>query len=154
MSKRTSDETPSNQLLLDEAPLFAGLEGYVIQKHDKPQPNKPVKTKVPKEKKSVGKKVEKVSSKAASQTASNATTPKKSARKTVSPRPAPLDPDAILLSIREICHLLKISRATLVRMDNAGKVPGKMKLGGSIRFHRATVESWLESMITHTDTPF
>jgi excisionase family DNA binding protein len=50
----------------------------------------------------------------------------------------------------EMCSLLKISRATLIRMDNSGKLPGRIKLGGSVRFHRETVETWLQSLITHT----
>lgn len=151
MPKRTSHEAPANQMLLDEAPLFAGLEGYVIQKHEKPQPEKPKKVKTVPAAKAEVKKAVKSKPKAP---APAAAAPEKTAKKTAAARPAPLDPDAILLSIREMCHLLKISRATLVRMDNAGKIPGKMKLGGSIRFHRATIESWLEGMISHANTPF
>ena len=59
----------------------------------------------------------------------------------------PLDPNAILLSVTEMCTLLKISRATLVRMDKSGKLPGRIKMGGSVRFHRETVETWLQSLI-------
>jgi excisionase family DNA binding protein len=47
-----------------------------------------------------------------------------------------------------MCTLLRISRATLVRLDKGGKVPGRIKLGGSVRFHRETVESWLKGLIT------
>ncbi|HEY4745090.1 MAG TPA: helix-turn-helix domain-containing protein, partial [Desulfuromonadaceae bacterium] len=57
-------------------------------------------------------------------------------------------PNAILLSVAEMCSLLRISRATLIRMDKAGKLPGRIKLGGSVRFHRETVEAWLKELIT------
>lgn len=56
----------------------------------------------------------------------------------------------LLLSVPEMCALLGVSRATLVRMDNAGKIPGRIKLGGSVRYHRAIVESWLLEMAQST----
>lgn len=49
----------------------------------------------------------------------------------------------LLLSVADMCELLGVSRATLVRMDSGGKIPGRMKLGGSVRYHRAVVENWL-----------
>jgi predicted DNA-binding transcriptional regulator AlpA len=32
-------------------------------------------------------------------------------------------------------------------MDKAGKLPGRIKLGGSVRFHRETIEAWLKNLI-------
>ncbi len=60
-----------------------------------------------------------------------------------------IKPD-LLLSVPEMCALLGVSRATLVRMDNGGKIPGRIKLGGSVRYHRAIVESWLLEMAQTT----
>lgn len=122
--------------IMDDAPLFAGLEDYIQIKTVKKKevPPKAGKTK---EKKNI------VTKKAKPKT-SDKPVPKRA------PKPQksqPLDPNAILLSVAEMCKLLKISRATLVRMDKAGKLPGRMKLGGSVRFHRQTVETWLQSLI-------
>ena len=113
---------------MDDAPLFAGLDDFVIKRVETVKVAPPKKEK----KKSVPR-----------------TKPATAAlpRPKVQKKTEPPDPDAILLSVAEMCRLLKISRATLVRMDNSGKLPGRIKLGGSVRFHRATVESWLQSLI-------
>lgn len=121
---------------MDDAPLFAGLDDFVL-KHAVREEAETAQAVQPKERK---------------------------ARKTeqaiaVDPPPRPVakvhktastETGAVLLSVTEICALLKISRATLVRMDKAGKLPGRIKLGGSVRFHRETIETWLQSLIaTH-----
>lgn len=126
---------------MEDAPLFAGLDDYIqVKSVKKDETAKAVKTK--EKKKIVTEKPQK--------TAIEKTKPKKTqAVKKVQP----LEPDAILLSVAEMCKLLKISRATLVRMDNAGKLPGRMKLGGSVRFHRQTVETWLQSLIPPAPSP-
>ena len=54
--------------------------------------------------------------------------------------PAPLSKDdALVLNVSEVCALLKISRRTLERSN----VPGKVKIGGSVRYHRETIEKWI-----------
>jgi len=123
--------------LMDDAPLFAGLEGFVL--------SHAVKTK-PESRPPAAPKPEKA-----------ARTRRKIPAKPAGPQPARAtkthaatasDSAAVLLTVAEMCRLLSISRATLVRMDNAGKLPGRIKLGGSVRFHRATVEDWLQSLIS------
>jgi excisionase family DNA binding protein len=131
----------------DDAPLFAGLAGFVIQQQEKPAVEKPRKAVV----KKVSRKNDVVKAITTTSKKEVVSKPVKTSRQA---KPSGIDADAILLSIREMCTLLKISRATLVRMDNAGKIPGRMKLGGSVRFHRATVVAWLESMISPANTPF
>lgn len=62
--------------------------------------------------------------------------------------PAPDDIPAgntLLLTVADLCALLQISRSTLFRMEKAGKVPGRLSLGGQVRYHRETVEAWLRS---------
>lgn len=147
MKPATEVSKQRNRTMEEDAPLFAGLTGFVIQQQDKPVVQKPEKT--------VAKKVNRKKDvvKATTSTSKNEAV-SKPAKPSRQAKPSSIDADAILLSIREMCTLLKISRATLVRMDNAGKIPGRMKLGGSVRFHRATVVAWLESMISPADTPF
>lgn len=134
--KKTAKPGPVN--ILDDAPLFAGLDDYVqVQKEKKGEPKAGKTEQEGKKKKGAARQTKRTTAD---------TRPKQrpaKAQKNESP-----DPNAILLSVAEMCTLLKISRATLIRMDNSGKLPGRIKLGGSVRFHRETVENWLQSLIT------
>lgn len=57
-------------------------------------------------------------------------------------------PPAILLTVSQVCELLGgISRSTLVRMEKTGKIPGRVQLGGSVRYHREVIEEWVRSLI-------
>lgn len=61
-----------------------------------------------------------------------------------SPAFAPLDAlrdeSALVLTVADVCALLKISRRTLERSN----VPGKLKIGGSVRYHKVVLEQWLK----------
>ena len=73
------------------------------------------------------------------------------------PVPDPLPPvqaepvlsvSAILLTVNQVCDLLGgISRSTLVRMEKTGKIPGRVQLGGSVRYHREIIEEWVRSLV-------
>ena len=66
--------------------------------------------------------------------------------KPVQVEPSPVAP-AILLTVSQVCELLGgISRSTLVRMEKTGKIPGRVQLGGSVRYHLETVEKWVRSL--------
>lgn len=53
--------------------------------------------------------------------------------------------DSLLLTVPQVCDLLGgISRSTLVRMEKSGKIPGRVQLGGSVRYHRETIAAWLK----------
>lgn len=63
----------------------------------------------------------------------------------VEPSPAAL---SILLTVSQVCDLLGgISRSTLVRMEKTGKIPGRVQLGGSVRYHREIIEEWVKSLV-------
>lgn len=131
-------KTTGISTLMDEAPLFAGLDDFVLIKTEKkkaePKKKAPSKEKAAKPQKRPA-------------TAAKALPKKQLKAATLQPPP---DPNALLLSVAEMCRLLKISRATLIRMDKSGKIPGRIKLGGSVRFHRETVEAWLKDLISPT----
>lgn len=55
--------------------------------------------------------------------------------------------NTLLLTVADLCALLQISWTTLFRMEKAGKVPGRLSLGGQVRYHRETVETWLRSQL-------
>lgn len=126
--------------MMEEAPLFAGLDGFMLRPAEK-------------EKKDTKPKVAKGARKGSDTKKEKTTAPNTSTAKKPRETPAGKATD-VLLSVKEMCGLLKVSRATLVRMDKSGQLPGRIKLGGSVRFHRETVESWLHSLITpHTTLP-
>src|SRR5436853_1324986 len=49
-----------------------------------------------------------------------------------------------VLTIREVADLLKINEKTVYKLAAASKIPG-MKVGGSWRFDRATITSWIRT---------
>lgn len=123
--------------IMDEAPLFAGLDDFVLSQVVKKEADAPRVKKAPRKKR------------VTAQQAEQTTVAEPQPRPTPKNRRAPhSESAAVLLSVAEMCTLLKISRATLVRMDKAGRIPGRIKLGGSVRFHRETVEAWLQSLIS------
>ena len=128
--------------MMDDAPLFAGLDNFVL-----PQAvTKPAKTPPVGKAKEKKKKIKRPSQ----EVKSTILQPKSTLK---AHQTQPLDQHAVVLTVAETCTLLKISRATLIRMDNSGKLPGKIKLGGSVRFHRETIETWLRSLISSHPTP-
>jgi excisionase family DNA binding protein len=136
MPKTTGTKTAASTIM-DDAPLFAGLEGFVQIKVEEKKAEQPKKAVPPKVKS------------AKRQTRPAAAGEAQPQKQPKAPRPQqPSDPNSILLSVAEMCILLRISRATLIRMDKSGKIPGRIKLGGSVRFHRETVEAWLKNLIT------
>lgn len=56
--------------------------------------------------------------------------------------PAPSSPP-LLLSVAQLCTMLNVSRSTIVRMQQSGSLPGQIKLGRSVRYHREEIENWL-----------
>lgn len=55
--------------------------------------------------------------------------------------------DALLLTVSDLCGLLKISRTTLFRLEKSGQIPGRVSVCGQVRYHRETVEAWLRSLV-------
>jgi excisionase family DNA binding protein len=51
--------------------------------------------------------------------------------------------EAVLLRPAEAAELLSMSRSRLYGMAQAGELPGVVRLGGSVRIHRPTLEAWL-----------
>jgi predicted DNA-binding transcriptional regulator AlpA len=68
-----------------------------------------------------------------------------------SPSPPPLRKklDPVVLTQQDLCDLLKISRTTLYRMEKDFFIPGRVVLGGSVRYYRDQVFSWVESGCPH-----
>jgi len=47
------------------------------------------------------------------------------------------------MTIEQLCSYLQLSRSTLYKLAQDGKVPGQ-KVGKHWRFHRATIDNWLK----------
>ena len=52
--------------------------------------------------------------------------------------------DPWLLSVAQVCRLLNLSRSTVDRMARRGELPGRMKLGGQVRYDAGTLRTWLD----------
>lgn len=133
----STGNTAGKSSMMDDAPLFAGLADFVLVQTTKKEKKIPAAGQVSEKKKTVSRRP-----------ADPVTRTEPLPQRTPKPiKSTALDPNALLLSVIEICTLLKISRATLVRMDKAGKIPGRIKLGGSVRFHRETIDNWIQGMV-------
>lgn len=49
-----------------------------------------------------------------------------------------------ILTLDEVADYLKLAKKTAYRLSAEGKLPG-FKVGGSWRFKRVDIESWIES---------
>lgn len=138
-TKSTDKKTGKTAIgnIMDDAPLFAGLDDYIL--------NQTVRMKAETTKAGQTKEKKKAATPPKKQVTTGHTTPRNAPKVQ---KESATQPGTILLSVVEMCALLRISRATLVRMDKSGHLPGRIKLGGSVRFHRETVETWLQSLIT------
>jgi excisionase family DNA binding protein len=144
-AQKTINTKNTTSNIMDNAPLFAGLEDFVLIQAERKEAKAPPVAKQKEKKSTVKKKINK--------TKKTNTAASRSQPATKVPKPVSIDPDAVLLSVAETCSLLKISRATLIRMDKSGLLPGRIKMGGSVRFHRETVVNWLQSLISTHPAP-
>jgi excisionase family DNA binding protein len=51
--------------------------------------------------------------------------------------------EQLLLRPSELVALLGLSRSRIYSLAQAGELPGVVRLGGSVRVHRPTLEVWL-----------
>ena len=54
-------------------------------------------------------------------------------------------PDRVLMDVGELSRMLDVSTRTLWRLLSAGQLVEPIKLGGSTRWRRSDVESWIEA---------
>ncbi len=54
---------------------------------------------------------------------------------------------SILLTVADLCQLLNLSRSSIARMERAGSLPGRVMVGGSVRYHRETIENWIRGKV-------
>jgi excisionase family DNA binding protein len=64
--------------------------------------------------------------------------------------PSPKDPrhtrrKSLLLRVLQAAEFLGVSRATFYRLDRSGLVPAPIRLGGSRRWHREHLRSWMDA---------
>jgi excisionase family DNA binding protein len=53
------------------------------------------------------------------------------------------DDEPALITPRELAHLLSVSVRTLWRLRSTGRLPAEIRLGGSVRWHRADALAWI-----------
>ena len=65
-------------------------------------------------------------------------------------RPAPIDP---LLTIDELCDLLKVEPKTIYQLTYRGKIP-HYKITNRLRFRQSEIISWIEEQRVTKTMPF
>jgi excisionase family DNA binding protein len=65
-------------------------------------------------------------------------------------RPAPIDP---LLTIDELCDLLKVEPTTIYQLTYRGKIP-HYKITNRLRFRQSEILSWIEEQRVTKTLPF
>jgi excisionase family DNA binding protein len=62
----------------------------------------------------------------------------------MSNQPTPPQPE--LLSVNDLAHLLGVSPRTVWSMRYKGSLPAPFKLGGLLRWRRATILEWIREL--------
>jgi prophage regulatory protein len=52
---------------------------------------------------------------------------------------------ARMLDVAAVARMLGVSSRHVYRMADAGQMPRPVKLGGSVRWDRRTIETWIDS---------
>lgn len=55
-----------------------------------------------------------------------------------------------VLTLDELAEYLQLSKSTLYKIAQAGKLPGQ-KIGKRWRFHKAAIDKWLKGRPEHLD---
>ncbi|MHC6803788.1 methylation-associated defense system helix-turn-helix domain-containing protein MAD1 [Vibrio antiquarius] len=55
-----------------------------------------------------------------------------------------------ILTLKEVAAYLKLAEKTAYRLASEGKLPG-FKVGGSWRFKREDLDTWIDTQIQQTD---
>lgn len=55
--------------------------------------------------------------------------------------------EPLLLTIGDVSVLLNVSRSTLLRLEKSGGLPGRVKIGGQVRYHREIIEKWILAQV-------
>lgn len=58
--------------------------------------------------------------------------------------------DALLIRPADAAALLSCSRSRIYELAQRGELPGVVRLGGSVRIHRPTLEAWLADQAAST----
>ena len=54
-------------------------------------------------------------------------------------------PDEPLLTVTELAAWLRKDRVTVYKSAKRGLIPGRIKLGGSVRFKESAIREWIEN---------
>ena len=56
----------------------------------------------------------------------------------------PASPVPALLDVQTAAEMLGCSPRHIYRLSDVGKMPGPVRLGGLVRWNRASIESWID----------
>jgi predicted DNA-binding transcriptional regulator AlpA len=52
--------------------------------------------------------------------------------------------EAITYDGRDLASMLKLCDKTIARLSQAGLIPGRIRIGGSVRYSRRLIDRWIE----------
>lgn len=55
------------------------------------------------------------------------------------------DAPLLLLTFRQVCETLSVSRGTVYNLRRRGEFPEPIHVGAQLRWRRSTVEAWLDA---------
>lgn len=59
--------------------------------------------------------------------------------------PAPRNPiQSVTYDVKDLACLLKLSERTIWRLSDGGVIPGKIRIGKSVRWSKRVVDRWFE----------
>jgi excisionase family DNA binding protein len=51
-----------------------------------------------------------------------------------------------LLTVRDLAAMLQVGTRTIYNLSAAGKLPAPLKIGGSVRWERVVIDTWLAGL--------
>jgi excisionase family DNA binding protein len=49
-----------------------------------------------------------------------------------------------LLTVEELADLMRLKLGTVYKLSREGSIPGRVKLGGAVRFRESAIKRWIE----------
>jgi excisionase family DNA binding protein len=56
--------------------------------------------------------------------------------------------ESLFYTAEEMCKVLGLSRATLDRMTKRKAIPGKVKMGQAVKYHKSTIHRWINEQVS------
>ncbi|QNN24028.1 helix-turn-helix domain-containing protein [Planctomycetales bacterium ZRK34] len=66
----------------------------------------------------------------------------------VQPAPVVQAVESRFYGVVELAQVLGVSRSTVDRLARQGRIPGRLKVGGQVRYFKPVVDSWINDQVS------